>query len=146
MTRSQSAQSAMTEMFKQTQEIIGFNPMVGPQVEHFWEAQDEILKETEAFTRHWFQRRHDATRTALGIAKGIAMSGVADPAKTTKALAEWQTHSIERVAEDFREWFDMWSRCAGHLTRAEMEASEEGIEKATKRAKSMTKTKGAVPV
>ena len=34
-------------------------------MEQFWKAQDAILEETEAFSKAWFERRHEATRQAV---------------------------------------------------------------------------------
>lgn len=136
----------MTEMYKQMREFTGFNPMLGPQMAHFWEAQEEILNETENFARHWFERRHTATRTALETARNVAQNGPADPAASVQAISEWQTRSMERVAEDFKDWFEMCSNCASHLAREEMEAGEEGLKKAAKTAKSTVTKKQATPV
>lgn len=136
----------MDDMFKQMQEMMAFNPMFAPQVEHFWEAQEDLLNETEAFAKHWFSRRHEATRTAMAAAKAVTMSGGANPAIAMQALTDWQTHSVQRVAEDTREWLDLVSRCTAHITRAELEAGGESVEKAGEQAASLTSRKKSVPL
>lgn len=146
MAGSKSPSSAMTEMYKQMREFTALNPMLGPQMAHFWEAQEDILNETETFARHWFERRHVAARTALAAARDMAQNGPTDPASSVQAVSDWQSRSMERIAEDFREWFEMCSNCTSHLAREEMEAGEEGLTKAAKTAKSATSKKEATPV
>lgn len=146
MSKSKTEPVAMTDMFRQAREVMMFNPTIAPQMEHFWEAQDSILTETEAFTQHWFERRHAATRTALDAARQLMGNGTPDPADAMKTLTNWQQHSVERIAEDFREWFELCSTCAGLLTRAEQEAASDSLETATKRAKAVTRKEKCTPV
>lgn len=146
MARSQPAASAITDMIKQTQKALEMNPMLGPQAERFWEAQEHILSETEAFAKHWFERRHTATRTALDTARDVTENGSSNPAAAIRAVTDWQAHSAERVAEDFREWFDLCSRCAGHMGRAEIETGGEGLKKMATSAGSTKRRKDDVPV
>jgi len=138
MTQSKSNTPTIAGMVRQMQELAGFNPLATPlngtQVEHFWEAQDNILRDAEAFARNWFERRHTATRTAIDASRQATGSGVSDPGAAVRAIADWKVHSMERIAEDFGEWFDLWSNCAAHLSRAEAEAGEAALEKTAKTA------------
>lgn len=52
------------DLMKQIQGMLALNPEIGPRMEGFWKTQDGILEETEAFSKAWFERRHDAARTA----------------------------------------------------------------------------------
>ncbi|MEW2915069.1 phasin family protein [Leisingera sp. JC11] len=120
-----------------------FNPMYKPQVEQFWNVQEKILDEAEEFTRHWFERRHEAARTALDAARTVVSADPSRPADAFEAFTEWQRHSAERIAEDGREWFGMMSRCARYASETEAEAVGEAAgeaaeitRKAVKRAQS----------
>lgn len=146
MARTTPKQPAMAEIFQQMREFAAFNPMIGPQIEHFWEAQEKILDESETFARNWFERRHEATRSAMSAAKGVTRAGSTDPATAARALADWHSRSLERMAEDLRDWFDMCSRCAGHLTRAEIEAGEDALNAAARQAPSARPAGDSVPV
>lgn len=146
MTRPKSPPSSITDVVKQMQKLYATGPVVFPPAEHFWQAQEDILGETEAFARHWFERRHTATRTALETARKISEKGPSDPVGAIQAMADWQAHSMERMAEDLREWLDLWSRCAAHMTRAEVETGQEGLEKLAKSAASTRRKKDDVPV
>jgi len=142
---AKSDDTALTDLMKQTQAAVTLNPMVRPQIEQFWQAQEKMLQEAQAFTEHWFERRHDATKTALKAADHVTNGG-SDPSEALKTMSDWQRHSVERVMEDFREWVELCTRCAGHVTTAEVEAEKEGLEKAAKQVKSASKTKHATPV
>lgn len=146
MTKPFIAPADVTDLLKETWQAVNANPMVAPQVEHFWDAQDNILKESETFTKHWFARRHTAARTALQTVRTVSETGSSDPAKALSAIADWQAKSMERMVEDVREWFDLCSRCAAHLSRAEIEAGEEGIEKAAQATASKRRPKDDVPL
>ena len=115
------------------------NPLIATQAEHFWQTQEKMLEAAEAFTRSWFQRRHEATRTAMITAREAVENDSANPGEAMQTIAQWQRHSMERMVEDAREWLEMVNHCAGIATASEMEAAEEvlkGAEKATKSAKS----------
>ena len=126
--------------------IFGTYSVIGPQIAHFWEAQEDILTDGETFARNWFERRHTATRTALEAAMEIGHCGVSDPAGAMKAVTRWQTHSMERVAQDYREWLGLWTRCAGYLNNAEMEAGEEGMKSVAKSMTPAKRMKDDIPV
>ncbi|MDR9393630.1 hypothetical protein [Roseovarius sp. SYSU LYC5161] len=132
MAKSKSGPSALNHMTRQMTDMMTQNAMLAPQVEHFWEAQENILNETERFARHWFERRHAATRTALEAAHDVARNGSSDPTMMIKAITDWQAHSMERIAADIEDCAELFSRCAGHVTRAETEAGEEGLEEAAR--------------
>ena len=146
MTASKSSPSSITDMVRQSQAMFAM-PLVGaPQAEHFWEMQENMLSDSEIFAKHWFERRHTATRTAMKTAKEIADTGPADPATAMKAVTDWQAHSMARIAEDFREWLDLCSRCAGHMGRAELDAGEDGLKQVAKSAGSTKRRKDDIPV
>lgn len=109
-------------------------PLGGPHMRHFWQAQDQFLREMERFSEGWFQRRHTGTETALSTTEEIA--DPSNPMEAWRNLAEWQVHSMERVAEDWREFLSAMTRCSEIWVRNETEAVEEAAEAAGKSAKS----------
>jgi hypothetical protein len=100
-----------------------------PQIACFWRMQDGLLHEAEAFCTSWFERRHEATRSAL---EAVTTMKMGDPAGAMRAIADWQLHSAQRLSEDARECWSMMSRCAGSAVRQEVEAAEEVAEQSAK--------------
>lgn len=145
-TSKADAPKTFSEILKPMQAAASINPLFKPQIEQFWDAQEKFLDETERFTHHWFERRHEAIRTALNAARTTSGSGQADPAKAMEAMLDWQRHSMERLIEDAREWFDTVSRCANYAAETEAEAVEETLGEATKMAKESTKSAKSEPV
>ncbi|MRU14758.1 hypothetical protein FDP25_04855 [Roseovarius sp. A21] len=146
MTASKSSPSSFTDMVRQSQMMFAMVPTGAPQAEHFWDMQDKMLSDSEVFAKHWFERRHTATRTALETAKDIAETGPSNPAAAVKAITDWQAHSMGRIAEDFREWSNLCARCAAHMGRAELEAGEDGLKQVAKSAGSTKRRKDDIPV
>lgn len=134
-TKRPEAPEAFSEIMKSAQSAMSMNPMLTPRIEQFWKAQEKMLSEAEAFTRDWFERRHEATRTALNTARQAASADKSDPATAMQAVTDWQRHSAERLIEDAREWLDMVSRCAVHAAENEAEAGKEMVEKTVEKAK-----------
>jgi len=133
---------SVSDLMDRARGMVALNPMIEPHMEQFWKAQDNILKEAEAYSRSWFQRRHEATQSALETVRKANGDG-ADP---MRAMVDWQQASFQRLSDDVQEWIEMCSRCAGRLSEAEVEAGKEGAEEAAKRTKSAAKTKHATPV
>lgn len=128
-----------SNVFKSMQSAMSANPLVAPQAEHFWHTQEQLLEAAETFTRSWFDRRHEATRTAMIAARRAAEKEASNPNEALQTVAEWQRHSMERMVEDAREWLDMITRCASIAAVSEVEAAEDVLketQKATKTAKS----------
>lgn len=124
---------------KSMQGAVAANPAIATQAEHFWQTQEQLLKTAEAYTRHWFERRHEATRSAMAAARKAAETDGSNPEATMQIVTDWQRHSMERMVEDAREWLEMMTRCAGIAAVGEIEAAEEVMnetKKATKAAKS----------
>ena len=141
-----TATDTITEFAKQTQGVFFANPMAAPHIEKILQAQENALQEAQAFTENWFARRHTATKSALKAAQGITKNGGSDPTEFAKGMTDWQRHSMERIAEDFQEWIDLCTRCAGHFVSAEVEAEKEGLQETLKRTKAVVKSKHATPV
>lgn len=144
-----NTKAKFSDMMEQTRNILSANPMISPQMEKFWEAQDRMLQETEAYSQAWFKRRHEATQAALDAVQ--KMNGKkADSSATVQAMADWQHGSIQRMTKDMQQWFDLCTTCVGQMTQAEVEAGQKGAEEAAKTAKSAAKSaqnnKKATPV
>lgn len=142
MTNFSKTLESMQDMAKSTPSVLAALPALGPQSTHFWQAQDTFLKEFETFTLAWFKRRHEGTQTALDTSKQMAEDTMGNPAAAMGILADWQTHSMERLAEDAKDYMAMMTACAASATSNEVEAVEESVE-TTKRA---TKTAKSTPV
>lgn len=134
-----------SDFMEQARSMLAVNPMIAPQMEQFWKAQDGMLDDAQTFTKAWFERRHDATRSALEIVRKVSGNS-ADPSGAMQAMVDWQQGSFRRLAEDMQEWVELCSSCAGRMTDAEVEAGKEGAEEVAKRAKSAANTKHSTPV
>ncbi len=66
--------------------------------EQYWRNQERVLASAEEFTRGWFARRHDATRTATEAACNICDAH--SPAEAMQECQSWMQHSMERVTAD----------------------------------------------
>ncbi len=119
--------------------------LMEPQMKQFWKAQEKILNEAEAFARNWFARRHEAALGALKACEQAAEANPADAVGAVQAFRDWQAHSAERMAEDMREWAELWARCAGHLVNSEVGAGAETLEE-LQRETAELHTKHATPV
>ncbi|MFW8635639.1 hypothetical protein [Cribrihabitans pelagius] len=128
------------------QNAMMLNPMMKPQAEQFWAAQEKLLDEAEVFARHWFERRHEAAQTALTATLTATSAGGGSPAAAVRALTEWQRQSAERIAEDGREWAGMVSRCATCICETEAEAVKEALNDAVDRARNTAKAAKSEPV
>jgi len=105
-------------------------PMLGSQAKHFWEIQESILNETEAFSKNWFERHHKASRAGLEAANSFKENGATNPGAVLRTIADWQTQSMQRLVDDFQEWVALYSRCTAHLANQEMQSMEDVKEKA----------------
>jgi len=137
--------TSFSDAMRQAQALLASPPMMAPQAEQFWKAQDDILKETEAYWKAWFDRRHQATKSAAEAMQKMN-ADTQDPAAAMQAMADWQRHSLERVVEDMQQWVDLCSRCTGRLAEADVVAGKEAIEEVEKRTKPAAKSKHATPV
>jgi len=122
------------------------SPGLGPQMRQFWESQQKILSEAEAFAQHWFARRHEAMRAALDACEQAAEANPTDATGALQAFRDWQSHSAERLAEDMREWVELCARCAGHVVSAEVDANTESLEELRRQTDSELHAHHATPV
>ncbi|MDE4173733.1 hypothetical protein PXK01_06175 [Phaeobacter sp. PT47_59] len=127
MAKTQTAPKSANALEGPAQALLSLSPLAGPQLHQFWEIQEKLLKETEAFTKHWFERRHTAARTALQATAAIFEKSPGDPA-AAKVLRDWQMQSAERVSADIQEWIDLCTRSAEHVASGEAVANKETMD------------------
>ena len=136
MAKSDTSKDSIADSMKA---VFAANPMFGPQTQHFWRAQGRMLEEAEKFSSAWFKRRHEATKTAIEASTKLASGGTNDPGSVMNTIADWQTHSLERLTEDAKDCAEMMSRCAGLVVSNEVAAIEEtaeNVKRASKTSKS----------
>lgn len=146
MSKTPQNYKDLADFFKPAQIGLSMNPFLSPQIEHFWNAQEKILDAAELYSQHWFRRRHEAARTALRAARSMTSGNAGTPADMMRSFGEWQLHSMERLAEDAREWLDFVSTSTGQFSREETKAVSEGMDKANKLARGTAKEADSVPV
>ncbi len=140
-------QKPVTEdIMEQAKGMLAFNPMMGPQVEQFWKMQENVLQDAESFSRGWFERRHEAAQSALDATREVAGNGATEPTSAQRAVTDWNRHSLERMTEDFQEWMKFCTKCAGHLSKAELQAGEQEMEEVKKATAAAEKSKHSTPV
>ncbi|MEO1138971.1 MAG: hypothetical protein AAFW87_05900 [Pseudomonadota bacterium] len=130
---------AMQTMMKSAQAALASGPVLGSQTIHYWQAQDRFLTEFEKFSTAWFKRRHLATQAALDASKQMTQEASKDPATAIKVIMQWQTHAMERLAEDAQSCTEMMTNCMSALIENEAEAAAEAVKtakRATKQSKS----------
>lgn len=151
MTR-EKAQMDITDLARQTQALFKLNGGATPRLEQFWKMQGSMLKEAETFARHWFERRHEATETAVEALNEMSATGQPDPALAMQAISNWQRGSAERLNADLQEWMTLCAHLTQAATTAQGEAasSEANQDKATKAgdqpATAGSKSEHATPV
>jgi hypothetical protein len=140
-----SESAKVGDLIGQAREVFALTPLVAPQLERFWSAQDRILDEAEGFSRAWFERRHEAAETALEALRKANGDGT-DLSAAMRAMVDWQQSSFQRLTDDVQDWVELCSRCAGRMTRAEVEAGKDGADEVAKRTKAVAKTNHSTPV
>lgn len=138
--------TTLVDVFKQMQPPMTGNPAFGAQIEQFWDAQEKMLEETEAFAQHWFKRRHEAVRTALQAARSMSSANPSDPSEALQSMTEWQRHSSERLVADAQEWFETVARCAAYVAETEVEAVEKTVDDVASATKKAGKSSKSDPV
>ncbi|WP_170476263.1 phasin family protein [Ruegeria arenilitoris] len=138
--------TTLIDVFKQMQPSESVNPVLGAQIEQFWDAQEKMLEEAENFAQHWFERRHEAVRSALKAARTASSANAGDPSKAMQTITEWQRHSAERLIADAQEWFETVARCAAYAAETEAEAVEKTIDDVTTTAKKVGQSSKSEPV
>jgi hypothetical protein len=64
----------------------------------FWKNQEKILDSMNELARGWFERRREATKTALELAQSAGTA--ASPTDVIQECHAWMMRSAERLAAD----------------------------------------------
>ncbi|MQQ07792.1 hypothetical protein GFB49_04955 [Epibacterium sp. SM1979] len=138
--------ASLVESLKNVKLPLAENSIYSAQIEQFWDAQEKMLEETEAFAQHWFERRHEAVRTALETARNVSEANPSEPTEAIQNLTEWQRNSAARLVADAQEWLEIMTRCATYVAETEAEAVDKTVDDVTARARSATKSSNSDPV
>ena len=71
---------------------------IGDNARHFWEMQDKILDNMQAFSSAWFERRHTGTHSACEAAE--RMCGTNTMVDAVEAYQDWVRGVYERLMAD----------------------------------------------
>ncbi len=137
--------TTIDDLVEQARGMMAMTPMLAPQMERFWKMQDNLLDEVETFSRGWFERRHEAARSALDTVRRTTGTD-ADPSGAMRAVAEWQQYALQRLVADVEQWIGLWSRCGARVSELEMQAGKDGLGEVEKRARSVAGQKHSTPV
>ncbi len=105
----------------------------------FWENQDKILNNMEAFTSHWFKRRHSGTHSAQEAAE--RMCGTDSVVDVVQAYQDWAKGAFERLMADGLACQEQIVAATGALTSPPLSPSEKGTEPARVEAKAPLRAK-----
>ena len=89
----------------------------------FWENQDKILNNMEAFTNHWFKRRHTGTHSAQEAAE--RMCGTESVVDVVQAYQDWAKGAFERIMADGIACQEQIVAATGALTSPPLAPSEK---------------------
>jgi hypothetical protein len=64
----------------------------------FWERQDNLLDEMQAFMNGWFERRHAGTKAALEACERMCRAST--PAECLEEYQKWLSGAFERMMAD----------------------------------------------
>jgi len=105
----------------------------------FWENQDKILENMEAFTSNWFKRRHTGTHSAQEAAD--RMCGTESMVDVVQAYQDWAKGAFERLMADGLACQEHIVAATGALTSPPLSPSEKGIEPVRPETKVTTRVK-----
>ncbi|MGM0660473.1 MAG: hypothetical protein ACQEUH_04775 [Pseudomonadota bacterium] len=97
-------QTDITDFTRRMQALFNPNGAAMPQVEQLLTVQQEMVRQTETFTRHWLERRQEAAETGLEALQTLSKTQGTDPAAALRAMADWQRGSFKRVSADLQDW------------------------------------------
>jgi hypothetical protein len=105
----------------------------------FWENQNKILDNMEAFTSNWFKRRHTGTYSAQEAAQ--RMCGTESMVDVVQAYQDWAKGAFERLMADRLACQEQIVAATGALTSPPLSPSEKGTEPARVEAKAPLRAK-----
>ena len=105
----------------------------------FWENQDKMLDNMEAFTSNWFKRRHVGTHSAQEAAQ--RMCGTESVVDMFQAYQDWAKGAFERMMSDGIACQEQIVAATSALTSPPLAPSEKGTEPARSEPKISTRIK-----
>ena len=105
----------------------------------FWENQDKILSNMEAFASNWFKRRHTGTHSAQEAAE--RMCGTQSMVDMAQAYQDWAKGAFERMMADGIACQEQIIAATSALTSPPLAPSEKGPEPARPETKSPARAK-----
>jgi len=127
---------SMQKMF-----LLGFphSESVQENARRFWENQDKMLDNMEAFTSNWFKRRHVGTHSAQEAAQ--RMCGTESVVDMFQAYQDWAKGAFERMMSDGIACQEHIVAATSALTSPPLAPSEKGTEPARPEPKISTRIK-----
>ncbi len=133
MTNHENTTPQIEDALNASQVLFTANPLfMAPHSKHFFEAQERILNQVEAFSKAWFQRRQDGTQAMIDAGRRIASEANNDPSRIMKEITEFQSGAMERLTADAKDCSEMISQCANTLAASEIETIKDAAGKTTK--------------
>jgi hypothetical protein len=107
----------------------------------FWENQDKILNNMQAFSNSWFERRHTGTKSASECSD--RMCGTETMVDLMQAYQDWARGAFERMMADGLAWQQHIIAATGALTSPPLAppVSEQASEPRRSEAKASARAK-----
>jgi hypothetical protein len=102
----------------------------------FWENQDKILNNMQAFSNSWFERRHKGTKAATECSDRVCSTETM--VDLMQAYQDWAREAFERMMADGLAWQQQIIAASGALASPPIAPSES--EKASESARSDAKS------
>ncbi|MCI2393898.1 hypothetical protein [Aliiroseovarius sediminis] len=116
MANARDMTSGQDDEMNAAQVEFSLNPnFIAPMTKHVLEVPDDILDEVEKFSAAWLDRRQIAVKTMIEAGQRMTTEGAADPSNAIKEIADWQAHSMARLAQDAKDYSELMAHCAGAL-------------------------------
>lgn len=114
---------------------------LGDNARRFWEMQDKILDNMQAFSNGWFERRHTGTHSACETAE--RMCGTNTMVNVVQAYQDWARGVYERMMADGLACQQQIIAATGALASPPLapSVSEKEVEPARSQARAPTRSK-----
>jgi hypothetical protein len=115
----------------------------GENARNFWEVQDKILDNMQAFSNGWFERRHTGTHSACEAAERMCVTNTM--VDLVQAYQDWTRGVYERMMADGIACQQQIIAATGALASPPLapSASEKAAEPAQSQTKAPTRSKTA---
>jgi hypothetical protein len=99
---TQKSEAKLPDPFEVAQKMFSAWPQFGvaarENLQTFWSNQEKLLDNMQEFSRAWFERRRQATKTAMEAAK--CMCEAENPVDAAQHCQTWMAGSAERIVAD----------------------------------------------